>query len=229
MNKEFVPFFKRPSMQETLSNLQTLEPKILFHVAFGPHQTYREGRALSKKIQACDLFIPEAAGWNMFSRRKYNKTSYSGKLPRSIKFGPKNFKRGLFEALQGTHTPVRFIDYPSIHPAYAELRNLYQKNEHTPPHRKGKVLSAIADGQDRRDEYMLRQLPQVVKTFLHDNPTVATKEQVHVLLFLGGIHTRIYHALQEASPDSTRVFSKKPFIYEPENVAIRKILFGKTT
>jgi hypothetical protein len=228
MPKEFIPFVKRQNIQESITALQAIEPKVVFRVAFGPHQTYREGLALSNHIQASDLFLTELAEWNAYGVKTYNAISAGGKLPFLTRIGPQSFRKGLYEALQNTHTPVGFIDYHATDLRGSKIKKLYERKQNTAPKRRGKLIAAIGMAQDERDEYMFGHIHPVLEEFFDKNPDVAKKKQVNVLLFLGGLHTRVYHALKEANPDSTRVFSKKPYLYEPDDIEIRKALFGKT-
>jgi hypothetical protein len=208
-SERLVRFEERPNIREAIEKLQTIRPEVVFDVFFAEHTIYDQG--LTPKIETCDLFIPESGGWEPHSLQIYNDVSQGKNFPYDC--GP--FKQGLLRALKGTNKPVRLIDLPADHPDAAILKNLYHGD---PDMTKEDIEITKATLQDKREEYMIEQLPQTLLDFIEERPgliqeKLENKEPINTLLFLGARHTRIYDAIKQANPHSKAFDARKQIAF----------------
>jgi hypothetical protein len=249
-NNEYVRFEKRPNVQAAIEKIKSLQPQMKFHVAFREHATYEEGIGLAQQIREHDLFIPELTSANPESERlntisqgkRFNVAGnfFTDDLDVYFHIYPtKPFGEGLYRAIHNSQTPVKFIDYRLGNSKggtfVAEMPSIGEalRNGNPDAEKQLKLTKRYAELQDPREEYMMHQLPRVLKEFINENRELAEErkakdEPVNVLLFIGTQHTRIYHALREADPTATRDFEPKaedvltiPWVHQ-----VRQHLFG---
>jgi hypothetical protein len=229
----FIKFEKRPDILKAIEEIRTIKPEMVFNVRFGRHKTYEEGFALAEDVKKSDFLIFEAANWTPQMMDIYNAVSQGKRHPFLI--DETRFRKGLLDAIHETKKPIKSIDYPYGHPNLIQLDQLYTygKKKTLAADKVKESFSKATKIEDKREEYMFQQLPQTLKEFIAENPDLVEErkknnEPLKVLLFLGDFHTRIYHALKEASPKSKRSFPDKSITFRGMNREDRKILFGKT-
>lgn len=63
--------------------------------------------------------------------------------------------------------------------------------------------------------------------FLDVYPELKNKQEIHVLLSLGNVHTSLYHSLRKEGGQTTRTFSKLPYIFGLHVEVLRSHMFNK--
>jgi hypothetical protein len=232
---KFVRFEHRPNVKAAVKKLKKIHPNLAIHFSFVIHGTLKQAEPFAEKIQNCDVYIPEGLDANEDHFEVINDFS-EGRLPKKkIKEIETNeFYRGVLFAVHRKRKPVIFIDQPEGHP---DIDKWYTHvgREYEAAGRSFSLNRAIKITQqqhssrilDKRDEFIIEQLPLKLKRVLGENPSLKEKEQLNVFISIGVLHTRLYHALKQELPRTTRDFPEKPFVFDYDDEAGRNILFGK--
>jgi hypothetical protein len=230
--EQFVRFEKRPRIQRVIEEIQSIQPEVVFDVYYGSHHTFDQGKRLSNRITKSDLVIPEYGGWSPKLSQDFNAISQGQII--DVHHLPL-FYRGLLSALHKTNKPVKFIDYPTGSKKFEELYEAAKWLSHLEniPYIGEGYVQKFAKVNDQKEEDVIAEIPGALLEFINENPELIKgkeekNEPLKVLLFLGAAHTRIFHALKEASPKSTRTFDEKPLQFTPFETQVREVLFGRT-
>lgn len=208
-------------------------------IFFARHSTAEDIKQLQDKFEKADIYIPEAPGWNEELRQ------FLGSITRG------NVDPSLFERLEKanpaqaeeariiykSNKPFTFIDYPSRHPLEKKsedlkfrLTLLLIEAEHAP-------FTVIKDSfkvwnresaefSKEREEYMLSQFHDRIGELIEQNSSLRNKSDLKVLLFLGAIHTPVWHGMRHEGYDVEAQFQNMPFTYNFINELDRTYRFG---
>ncbi len=233
--------FKNRAQQLFQKEHKRDEPEIDIDIFYAPHLTPEDDKELVARFDRADIFIPENIRWTQEAFKILNDVSY-GK--RSVEDAGMKFydQRGLalLELFANSHKPIIFIDLPSNHPLLQErddrdssslvsvLGPLNSNDSFTSLIDREKSLIVEQDTfQEKREEYMLAQLPKAVQRTVRENPSLRAKKKLQVLLQLGPVHTPIFHALRRTGQEVTRYFTSSPFIYNFHAEAVRRHRFNR--
>lgn len=83
----------------------------------------------------------------------------------------------------------------------------------------------------KRDEFMLKNLPRVIRELIENNPSLQikakNKKPINILIVLGASHTWIWHNLNKAGFKTKAEFEAFPVVHDFEHEIIRRYRFGK--
>jgi len=217
-------------------------PKISVDIFFSPHGSAKDWRELPEKFRNCDIYIPEAIGYdkeylNILKGLSSGKIRLEDieKFTDEVEKNPVIRERNKLFArmIYNSKKPITFIDLPESHQKTENSDNLLSQGfkfgdfPQTLESLKKSFLDFHYSNRER-EEYMVTQLGPQVEAILKANPNLKRKEEIRVLLSLGAEHTPLYHSLKKENAQITREFSSSPFVYPFGGEIIRRYAFGRT-
>ena len=137
-----------------------------------------------------------------------------------------------FKIIYKSKKPITFIDIPDNHSL------VRRENENKIPNihfgsNFGQVFDAVrgyiekaADMHEERETYMLKQLQPQIQELLKTHPELRGRQEINVLLSVGGTHTSLGRYLKK-DYQTTRRFSRIPMIFPYRDEALRRHMFSK--
>ena len=133
------------------------------------------------------------------------------------------------EALFDTQKKITIVDIPSDYLIAQESEVGHTDNAYI-----DQVLNStrsnienIADRHRVREQYMISQISPKIRELLANDQQLKVKEDVNVLMTLGGFHTGVYHAVKKSGYESDRTFDNSPMIYDFKSEGVRKFIFDR--
>ena len=218
-------------------------PEIAFNIFYGAHGSAEDIEFLSKPLKNADIFIPEAMGWSQGHVTYYEALTNGRMTPeealRRFSTGQTHYMLTSdtmlkqFEMIYNSRKYIAFADVPDGHPLVRRFLRIYSSGfpkddnfEQTLKNVRNYIKDTSSLDLDR-ENFMLSRLQPAINQVLKDTPSLARKQKLNVLLFLGAYHTRVHHELKKAGAEVSATFSYKPFIYPFSNEAERRYAFGK--
>ena len=217
-------------------------PKVSFEIFYGAHARANDAVGLDKRIAASDVYVPELAGWDEPSKTLYESISMGKVEPENYSpiYGDNSFKLSELKSLHNSKKPIFMADIPDGHKLYNQLGAAYEGMGNIDfdaslkrvIENYKKVVKRGCELQLERERVIienLRKLRSEIKSGKFHGVDVSKKE-IKVLVFLGAVHTKVYHALYASEDESRRSFPMMPFVYGNlsfGNEAIRRAYFGK--
>ena len=222
-------------------------PKIKIKILFGAHGTAEEAEQLRGPLSQADIFIPELAGWDVTGRLDLDDLSLGSITPEVLlqkrKVTENNpsykFLKREFEILYQSGKIIGLIDVTKNDPLYDRLvqthfgqkrRDMLQsKNFAQLIEDFKRNIQERAQVQRERENLLVDNLESELKDLVEKYSYLKNKKEVNALLFLGAVHTRVYHILYPKMEDTSRNFGKETesyrFGYDME--ALRRYIFNK--
>lgn len=220
------------------------EPKVSYHFFFSPHGTAEDFKNLAKAYQEADIYVPEIYNWTQELKSALQSLS-KGELTlnKIYKLFPdlsrSSARRYELEIIYNSKKPILIVD--------ASVRDFELKKE------QGKVnflwreaidnfiyghfqeslsklrdyIKTYANFLTQREIKIKENLKTQIQEFLKQNSDYCQKENLKVLVRLGGYHTKVYGDLVKEKLDVSREFSQMPYVYYSLDEARRRIVFGK--
>lgn len=222
---------------------KTEKIKVNFRFFNAMHRTREDVRGLAEEIKKADVFIPEGVGWNSETLSGYQALSKGAITPLELmeKYGIDKEESRMhprseeFEALADSKKLILFADLPAGHPVYEKYREM-----RISPRQKIKTFAEalesakssiknFAEALLLREKHIISEILKIRENIEHGRyPELKGKKSVTVLIFLGAVHTLVYHKLKETAENTSRTFPVMPFQYaNPPIEMVRRYLFGK--
>jgi len=186
------------------------------------HHTSADSERLKKYIDECDIYIPELDGWTPDAQRALQSISNGDahlyqSLATQHRSTGLNHKIGVPEQSISEETPIEMlvknifnsqkkisiVDIPSKHPVTYDLHQSFRirfGQLYNPDF--GKVLKTISSNaqqeaisQTNREKYILGQIAPTIEAAIADDPELAQKDHLSVVMTMGAIHTTLHHSL----------------------------------
>ncbi|MBI2639901.1 MAG: hypothetical protein HYW90_03390 [Candidatus Sungbacteria bacterium] len=217
--------------------------KVVFRFFNAIHKTGKDVENLPEEIQKADIYIPEAVGWNNETVADYKALARGEIAPKELleKYGAypedttDNWRSKEFEALSNSQKIVLFADLPVGHPLYEK----YREGRITPTREIKTFADVLAQVKNSlknfaeaiaiREKHIVSEIITIKENIENGQyPELKGKRAVNVLIFLGAIHTPVYHKIKEIDENASRRFSTMPFNYSNYGAEIvRRYMFGK--
>ncbi|MBI4407703.1 MAG: hypothetical protein HY565_04375 [Candidatus Kerfeldbacteria bacterium] len=212
-----------------------IEPHV--HFFFGPHGTPADIAAMEPAFAQCDIYVPEALGHTPANLAFYQAVA-DGKIQPDdstalkqygMNTGP--FALAQYRLIAGSGKRIAFIDQPiytdlaldqlkvSSLPYYA-MGELFNGNADRSINLMGATLRHYADRQSEREQLIIRNLKQFLKTLKPQG------KPAQILVRLGSSHTNVAHTL-ETDHAVTHKHQLSPVLFGPLDQAMRRATFGK--
>jgi hypothetical protein len=219
-------------------------PPIDIRIHFGAHGTREDAMNFEKELEEADVYFPESLGWDTAELVAFKKFT-EGKMSQETlerfmaKVTPREyvgvgFEKQLFKMLYQTRKPVAFIDLPEGHPIQKELKFLKFNNFSEKSKSFEELLDSmkdyakkVAELQLKREEYMQSQIVPQLERLCAENPELAKKKTIRILMSLGSAHTTLYHVLKKEGQPVTRSFPDDPYVQSLFNELVRRYELGK--
>lgn len=221
-----------------------LFPKMSMDIYYSEHLYPESWYGLKDRLKKCDIYVPEQHGVTLGGQEFLNNVSFGRISPKEAE------EKGLdgesypswFEFLRNIHNsrkPIITADIPRDHRIYKKTEALHARYRYlletnlpimnfTDVLKEIKILGRNnARLEKQREEYMLSHLTPYIQKVLEDYPQLKEKDELKVLLSLGGYHTSFYHALKKGGQDINREFSVMPFVYSYFTEGMRRFSFGR--
>lgn len=224
-------------------------PKVSLDLYYHTHDGKKDAEKIGEHFKTADIFIPEMLGWLPKRLDVVNKVSKGDLTPeegaREIGYYPREapYDFQLLQMIHKSKKPVAYIDYSRDDPRFQEaIESMDQLEGITQYWEYGRSFPSIlqeikrrakhaASIDQKREEFMISNLKQVITTIVESNPKLrqkATKKgELRVLMSLGSIHTALSHLLVGGGNEVQREFSAHPTIYGYVHEAERRYRFGK--
>lgn len=230
---------------EALSRFALLEarekgPEISFDIFFSEHFRKEDAAGLAEKLATVDIYIPEIAGWDEKLGKRLNDVSWGRMTPEELwaygDYMSNAFQDAEVRALFGKKVLVHCIDISlsdsPIETLTEVLEDLYSFDYadtfETALKKKKAAIKRFADVQKERERHMAENLVILIDRISHRQiPELSARNQVRILFHLGSVHTYIYHRVREEDPKTKKYFKTNPHIYNYEQEAVRRYIFGK--
>ena len=219
------------------------EPKISYHILYGPHVTSKDFEKLEEAFKKADVYIPEKLGYITDTLEYYNKLSQGELNPKEMakEFGIDSGSHTLkqYQVIYNSKKPILFVDVPDVNQELMEEceRNDDLNTESFKLFTQGMYDSAIekmrkcvindANFELKREELIKKNLKGRIAELIEDNPQLEKKDKIRALLTLGALHTRIYHDLKKEGLSAFWEFARLPFSMDSTAEAIRRGMFSK--
>lgn len=237
---EKVGFTERVFDVSTLETLRSLPPSVALHFHFAPHAEEENFKALPALFKDCDVYIPEVDVWNEEILLSYqqiglgNKAAYQ-KEKRTIleKLPEPGAKLLELKLMYGGHKKITLIGPHSEGGCAEALRSSWEEmQDATSEVDKYLGWLTLLEPMHQREEEMLRTLGENIGHLMQQNPKLAEKPSINVLISLGSAHTSVYKAAAEVLNTTynkrvTRSFNQLPIQYGLYSALMRSRLFGK--
>lgn len=221
-----------------------LFPKASIDIYYSEHLYPESWYGLKDRLKKCDIYVPEQHGVTSGGQEFLNNVSFGRISPKEAEEKELDGESypSWFEFLRNIHNsrkPIISADIPRDHRIYKRTEALrgrysYLLETNLPIMNFTDVLKEIkifgrdnARLEKQREEYMLSHLTPYIQKVLEDYPQLKEKDELKVLLSLGGYHTSFYHALKKGGHDINREFGMMPFVYTYFNEGMRRFLFGR--
>jgi len=218
-------------------------PEIAFSIFYGAHGSAKDVESLGVPLKNSDIVIPETMGWSQ-GHVTYYRALANGRV--TPKEALRRFSTGqthymltsdtalkVFEMIYNSHKYIAFADVPDGHPLVRRFLHIYSSGfpiddnfEQTLKNARNYMKDTSSLDLDR-ENFILSRLQPTVNQVLKEAPSLARKQKLNVLLFLGAAHTRIYRELKRTGTEVNATFSYKPFVYPFSTEAERRYAFGK--
>lgn len=199
-------------------------PQVRFTTFYGQHGSAEDVLPVAVLVEKADIVFPEYLGWDrlpastFIAEAKQDKESPQANFP--------EFYNALAEAIRKGHKPVGFIDIPTTDELFQRLE-ASRDSLFLEPRRELKAGRSFDEALDRwrgsvdewatiqqkRERHMLARIGPELDRILAENPELARKDALSVLLTLGAAHTNIGRALRERGEDSESRLSESPFVF----------------
>ena len=222
--------------------VETKKPTLTYDIFFAPHATAEHVSGLKDHFQQADIFIPEMVEWKK-EALDFLKDASEGKM--ELAEAMKRVNRDnpyhgageeILRLIHGSHKPVTFIDLPEGHPLikdvvgnrskfYYDMESGFSGNLN----RYRENIGEEAELEDKRELYMLEQLPIKIEDIIESNPELRGKSTIRVLIQLGAAHGSIYHRLKAQGAIAERTYPTSRYtVGDFRNEAIKKAKHGKS-
>lgn len=218
------------------------EPKISYHILYGPHKTPEDFKKLEELFEKADIYIPERLSHDAKIRDWVNKLSQGKMTPEEVLDRSKASKTShllrQYQIIYNSKKPILFADVPVGHELLeAEKESDKLGGDSLDLFKSGEFKSALkkirdyvieeADFELKREELIKKNLKEKIKEFISNRPELKEKDEVRVLLTLGAFHTKLYHDLKREGYSASREFTRQPMIYLHSSEAMRRLVFSK--
>lgn len=216
---------------------ERLLPSVHTLVLSGPHQTEEDAKSIAEPLKTSDIFLMEMFAWNQAQLEVFKNISSGKTTPEQAiteldinNWQYPEFATGLVNELYNSKKQFAFLDIPEdkvaelgveptpyAYPTNFEEELVYLRNS----------MTGSAEEANSREKYLVEQYPQTIKQLLEQDPDLANKTDISVLMFWGGVHTGMYHRLRKMNYDVTRAFPQRQITYPLEEEVFRRIQFKK--
>ena len=205
-------------------------PKV--DILFGPHVKKADQIPARELFESSDVFIPEHPYWNNELKDAYNKVSQGEitvedglKLVRKYTNFP-TFEKAQLEMVHGSNKPIIFADLnttePEVESMFQSLNSLQEAyiqmlvNEKEFAEAIADLRSAVRDFvkvQKEREGKIAENLEKILDEAGKDLPQLKNKQEVKILMTLGGAHTGLYHLLRGKNISVKAEFPQMPYLF----------------
>jgi hypothetical protein len=210
---------------------------------YGSHELRDDATLFQPYLDATDIYVPEVRGWTANALDRYANVANGTETPEQanqicVDNGEgrrKAFTVQLWKMLYGSDKQVVILDIPSdFEESYDGSKNVYETL--TPDSMDFSEflydLNTETDNevanQDKREDFISERLMALVEDISTNTPS---DEQVHVLLTIGAIHTRLFERfVSDPAPGYVtfkQVFSEIPQPYYYRAELIKRKLYGE--
>lgn len=209
-------------------------PNIEYEIYFSPHGNPNDFQELFKIIKSADIYIPEVHGWTKSHLEIYQDVS-SGKKTPEVAIREKTAEEDELDpllldelnALYGTNIPVIFIDLPEDEMQQKTFIALSARDFDGLLDSVRYFLQESSKLIPKREEHMVKHLKTGVEEILESRPDLKAKNDISVLISLGGIHRDVFYRLKEAGEKVQRKFNIMPQVYSLSDEGKLKYMHGK--
>jgi hypothetical protein len=230
---------ERLSEIDMVEEFEAREAHVSLEIFYTAHLTASDFIGLHEKIEQADIFVPEVFGWAKDVQREFQKVANGEKEPHEFldyfDLSPERFAQydamlGMLEALYKTKKRVAMVDVPTKHAIegkfYAEpdlIKTLNQKEKKEKIEAFKDYLQHEEDVQTEREGFITDQLKALIAEETEKN----NKRDVRVVMFLGSIHSRVFHTMKREGVDVSRDYPVGPYVFNFIQEAKRRAMFGK--
>ena len=211
-----------------------LPPNVHIHVDYGRHERRDDLAPTIPKFDACDIYIPEAAGydedWVRTTRRLARGDARLMKRLQGLSlYDPDTFEAAELDLMFGSEKPMLFVDGNA-----GQTTNAYQDDEIVEIAKASGFASfneAIAymfkldfdttRDEVNRDRIMLENLGPKIGRLIAMMPRLQVKDEVLVLMRLGTAHYRVFDHLSK-SPASRDQVSAETVNYRTQVAIVNR-------
>jgi hypothetical protein len=218
------------------------EPKISYHIFYGPHWTDKDFENLKNAFDKADIYVPELVGWDFRIKDNLNRLSQGEFTPEEVAakehVGNKSAHLRQYRLIYNSKKPILFADMPLQHKLIPlsfkndelgkEALELFEKGDFKSSFKKiYQYTIAETDYEKKREELIKKNLEEEVKKLVKTDSCFKDKSDVRVLLSLGAVHTGIYHQFKKEETPASREFSRQPFIFDSMAQALREMMLSR--
>lgn len=220
--------------------LQREGSPVSIDIFYTAHLEADDVRGLRERIEAADIFIPENIGWHKGIERDFQGVS-DGRVAPETQLKEWGFTKKDYEwydvaleelrALYDTKKKVVFVDVPEDHELakqFEDLPRLADTMDTSTPEGKLEAfddyLRKDAEIQEKREEYIVKHLKKELIGALGGD--VGATEHPRIVMFLGSLHSSVYHALKDEYTAS-RQYRELPYVFDFIQEAKRRYRFRK--
>ena len=219
-------------------------PEVHVHVHLSSHVNDVDARRLLPHLQGSDIFIPELLGWPKERITDLDRIA-TGELsvedvPWKYEMGPfAPFLTSLFTVIRGSGVKIRTADLPTDSPLLGQIAASARMQRELPNILREETLTfdEAASGTQRfyqtfggelkeRERYIADRLTGCVQDVLEQNPSLAEKESIRVVLMIGAAHSSLHSLIASENPGASRSFALMPHLYSFSEELIRSRLWN---
>lgn len=233
-------------VHEGLEEEKSEKNKVSVEFFFSPHGTAKDAERLKERIDECDIFVPEAIGWDESGKKDVANLS-AGKAKIKADMDESTFGAQLAKDLYGTNKAIVMLDVKKNDPRNREIQTENFQNGILTASEQASFLNGnfeealectklVAEGHEKVVAMRDKILEENIKSFLEKiegSDTIKEsmekngKDELKVLIQLGAAHMDVYHNLKDEDPETKRVLGKDVLAFSAEEEIRRKKALGQ--
>lgn len=226
--------------QELQQERKEKEPEISYHFFYSAHYTAQDFKNLEKAFDKADIYVPERYKWTPEGKHILEQVS-QGEITLEEVAKKYDIERSSshyreFEIIYNSYKPIIMVDIPETDKGHIEMREEAESRYEQAldlfiqgrfQDALGKLRSSVlktARLELVREKKIRRNLEKQIKVFLKQNPKYAEKEELSVLIRIGGFHIRLYDKLKKKGAKVSQEFSHPSPVFSSADEAIKTMI-----